>query len=130
MSERWPRKRWIALGALAAAIALGVVGFVLVRRPAERYVADVIAPRRIVLVLAPRNVSGAPEAGWIATSIAERPPLSSRGSLASSGPTNGALLIFKLPLRSLENRPLDLEIISPPDPHTGNRDTGRIELDV
>jgi hypothetical protein len=53
-----------------------------------------------------------------------------RGSLAASGPTNGALLVFKLPLRTLENRPLDLEIVSPPDPHTGDRDTGRIELDV
>ena len=53
-----------------------------------------------------------------------------RGSLAASGPTNGALLVFKLPLKTLENRPLDLEIVSPPDPRTGNRDTGRIELDV
>ncbi|MEA2412939.1 MAG: hypothetical protein QOC77_3500 [Thermoleophilaceae bacterium] len=53
-----------------------------------------------------------------------------RGTLASTGPTNGALLIFKLPLGTLENRPLDLEIVSPPDPHTGNQDTGRIELDV
>src|SRR4051812_49583755 len=52
------------------------------------------------------------------------------GSLASSGPTNGALLIFKLPIKTLENRPLDLEIVSPPDPKTGDRDTGRIELDV
>jgi hypothetical protein len=52
------------------------------------------------------------------------------GSLASSGPTNGSLLIFKLPLQSLENRPLDLEIVSPPDPETGERETGRIELDV
>src|SRR3954466_793242 len=51
-----------------------------------------------------------------------------RGSLASSGPTNGALLIFRLPLKTLENRPLDLEIVSPPDPKTGDRDTGRIEL--
>src|SRR4051812_34688611 len=39
-----------------------------------------------------------------------------QGSLASSAPTSGALLIFKLPLRALENRPLDLEIVSPPDP--------------
>ena len=52
------------------------------------------------------------------------------GTLASSGPTNGALLIFKLPLSTLENRPLDLEIVSPPDPHTGKSETGRIELDV
>jgi hypothetical protein len=53
-----------------------------------------------------------------------------KGSLASSGPTNGSLLIFKLPLATLENRPLDLEIVSPPDPETGKRETGRIELDV
>jgi hypothetical protein len=52
------------------------------------------------------------------------------GSLASSGPTNGSLLIFRLPLATLENRPLDLEIVSPPNPETGQRETGRIELDV
>jgi hypothetical protein len=52
------------------------------------------------------------------------------GTLASSGPTNGSLLIFKLPLATLENRPLDLEIVSPPDPHTGKSETGRIELDI
>jgi hypothetical protein len=50
------------------------------------------------------------------------------GSLASSGPTNGSLLIFKLPLQTLENRPLDLIITSPPQ--NGKRDAGRIELDV
>jgi hypothetical protein len=52
------------------------------------------------------------------------------GSLAASAPTNGSLLIFKLPLGTLENRPLDLEIVSPPDPTTGKTQTGRIELDV
>jgi hypothetical protein len=52
------------------------------------------------------------------------------GSLASTAPTSGSLLIFKLPLESLENRPLDLEIVSPPDPDTGKRETGRIELDI
>src|SRR3954468_1950434 len=51
------------------------------------------------------------------------------GSLASSGPTNGALLIFKLPLETLENRPLDL-ITPPPPQENGERDEGRIELDV
>jgi hypothetical protein len=52
------------------------------------------------------------------------------GTLAASGPTNGSLLIFKLPLATLENRPLDLEIVSPPDPRTGKPETGRIELDI
>jgi hypothetical protein len=51
------------------------------------------------------------------------------GTLSASSPTNGSLLIFKLPLTTLENRPLDLEIVSPPDT-TGKTETGRIELDV
>jgi hypothetical protein len=50
------------------------------------------------------------------------------GSLAAAGPTNGALLIFKLPLDALENRPLDLIIESPPLEE--GRDEGRIELDI
>jgi hypothetical protein len=50
------------------------------------------------------------------------------GSLAAAGPTNGALLIFKLPLAALENRPLDLIIESPPLKE--GRDEGRIELDI
>jgi hypothetical protein len=52
------------------------------------------------------------------------------GTLAASGPTNGSLLIFRLPVAALENRPLDLEIVSPPNPETGQPETGRIELDV
>jgi hypothetical protein len=52
------------------------------------------------------------------------------GSLPAAGPTSGSLLIFKLPLTTLENRPLDLEIVSPPDPSTGKSETGRIELDI
>ena len=51
------------------------------------------------------------------------------GSLPASGPTNGALIIFRLPLTTLENRPLDLRITAPPSAD-GLRDTGLIELDV
>ena len=51
------------------------------------------------------------------------------GSLASSGPTTGSLLIFRLPLATLENRPLDLRITAPPTA-TGERDSGLIELDI
>ena len=51
-----------------------------------------------------------------------------QGDLASSGPTNGSLLIFKLPLGSLENRPLDLIIESPPLKE--GRDEARVELDI
>ena len=52
------------------------------------------------------------------------------GSLAGSAPTSGSLLVFRLPLDTLENRPLDLEIVAPPDPHSGKSETGRIELDL
>src|SRR4051812_38300200 len=50
------------------------------------------------------------------------------GSLAAAGPTNGALLVFKLPLDALENRPLDLIIESPP--LKDGRDEARVELDI
>ena len=53
-----------------------------------------------------------------------------QGTLASSGPTNGSLLIFKLPLATLENRPLDLIITSPPQGPDQTRDEGVIELDI
>jgi hypothetical protein len=64
------------------------------------------------------------------TSLKHKACVPKDGSLAASAPTNGSLLIFKLPLDALENRPLDLEIVSPPDPETGKGETGRIELDV
>jgi hypothetical protein len=53
-----------------------------------------------------------------------------QGTLASSGPTNGSLLVFKLPLQTLENRPLDLIITSPPVGPKGKPATGRVELDI
>jgi predicted small secreted protein len=52
-----------------------------------------------------------------------------RGSLAANGPTSGSLLIFRLPLATLENRPLDLRITAPPSAN-GERDSGLIELDI
>jgi hypothetical protein len=52
-----------------------------------------------------------------------------KGSLTASGPTNGSLLIFKIPLSSLENRPLDLRITAPPSAR-GVRESKLIELDI
>src|SRR5256714_7542881 len=52
------------------------------------------------------------------------------GSLASSGPTSGSMLLFKVPVQALENRPWDLYIQSPPDPSTGKVQTGKVELDI
>jgi hypothetical protein len=65
-----------------------------------------------------------------ARSLGRKTCIPTAGSLAANSPTSGSLLIFKLPLATLENRPLDLEIVSPPDPKSGQSETGRIELDV
>ena len=78
----------------------------------------------------PRAVPETNKFAYHATGLGHRACIPKEGSLASSTPTAGALLVFQLPLTTLENRPLDLEIVSPPDPETGKRETGRIELDV
>jgi len=47
-------------------------------------------------------------------------------SAAGQGPIQGAILLFKLPYSTLDNRPLVLYVTSPKD----SNDVGRIELDV
>lgn len=50
------------------------------------------------------------------------------GSAAATGPIGGSLILFKIPIASIENRPLDLEI-NPQGPGPVP-DTQRIELDI
>jgi hypothetical protein len=50
------------------------------------------------------------------------------GSAPATGPIGGSLLLFKLPVASIENRPLDLEI-NPQGPEPVGDDQ-RIELDI
>ena len=50
------------------------------------------------------------------------------GSAAASGPTAGALLVYKLPNSTLENRPLELVIEAPPGSEKPRRAV--IQLDV
>jgi hypothetical protein len=45
---------------------------------------------------------------------------------ANSGPTQGSLLLFKIQVVSLDNRPLELKIVDPEDP----AETASAELDV
>lgn len=47
-------------------------------------------------------------------------------SVAYDGPTQGALLLFKIQVVSLDNRPLTLKIVDPGDP----AETASAELDV
>jgi hypothetical protein len=50
------------------------------------------------------------------------------GSVAQTGPTNGSLLLFKIPNAAVENRPLDLEIGASGTQNVP--DDRRIELDI
>jgi hypothetical protein len=47
-------------------------------------------------------------------------------TVAADGPTQGALLLYKIKIVSLDNRPLELKIVDPLDP----RETAQAELDV
>jgi len=47
-------------------------------------------------------------------------------TVAADGPTQGALLLYKIKIVSLDNRPLELKIVDPFDP----RQTASAELDV
>jgi hypothetical protein len=47
-------------------------------------------------------------------------------SVAAAGPTQGALLLYKIPIVSLDNRPLELKIVDPADASQ----TASAELDV
>jgi hypothetical protein len=48
------------------------------------------------------------------------------GTTAGSGPTQGALLLYKIQTVSLDNRPLEIKIVDPTDPSQ----TASAELDV
>jgi hypothetical protein len=51
------------------------------------------------------------------------------GSVAQLGPTAGAMLLFDFPLENTENRPLELEITSPPSEGRPS-ETKRFHLDL
>ena len=53
-----------------------------------------------------------------------------QSSATSFGPTTGVMLLYELPLTSLENRPLELEIEGTFDALTGKRQTAVVELDI
>ena len=51
-------------------------------------------------------------------------------SATNFGPTGGVMLLYQLPLSSLENRPLELEIEGVYNAMTGERQTAAVELDL
>ncbi len=66
------RRRTPGIAAALVILVVGGAGFALLRKPAERIVADLVATRRVIVVLDPRNISGLEEHAWLSTAIAER----------------------------------------------------------
>lgn len=59
-------------------------------------------------------------------SIAGKGQVPAPDTIASYGPTGGALLYYKIPLEALEDRPLQIKIVSPTNP----AESASAELDV
>lgn len=57
--------------------------------------------------------------------LAKHECLPQAGSVAQLGPTEGSMLLFKLPLKDTENRPLELHIQAPSGPESRT-----VELDI
>jgi hypothetical protein len=70
------------------------------------------------LALPPTNVFA-----YRPKALAKKSCVPARGTIAATGPTAGALLIFRVPITAVENRPLELEI-------TGGGQSKKIELDI
>lgn len=66
------------------------------------------------------------EFAYRAGSVPSKGRLPALNTVAADGPTQGALLLYKINIASLDNRPLELKIVDPQDP----RQTASAELDV
>lgn len=58
--------------------------------------------------------------------VASKGRIPALNTVAANGPTQGALLLYKIKIVSLDNRPLELKIVDPTDPSQ----TASAELDV
>ena len=79
-------------------------------------------------VYAPETLPPTAVFAYRAVPLAAKRCIPAPGSAAFSGPTSGSLLVFKLPVTAIENRPMDLEISPPPTGIAPKRE--RIELDI
>jgi hypothetical protein len=78
------------------------------------------------LTYKPTPVPGPNPFAYHSTVIAGQEQLPLKGSAADLGPTNGLVLLFKVPLAAFDNRPLVLHIVDPADA----RSQATVELDV
>lgn len=67
---------------------------------------------------------------YSSTELGPNACIPAEGSIASSGPTSGALLMFEIPFEATENRPLELEITDGFDFAEGAPHELVIELDI
>lgn len=66
------------------------------------------------------------EFAYRAGSVPSKGRIPALNTVAANGPTQGALLIYKIKIASLDNRPLELKIVDPRDPSK----SASAELDV
>lgn len=64
-----------------------------------------------------------------AATIAPHEQIPVRDSVADTSPTNGALLLFRIPITAYDNRPLVFHILDPTDPRSDSK-AATVELDV
>jgi hypothetical protein len=74
----------------------------------------------------PISPSPVNEFAYRAGSVPPKGRIPALNTVAADGPTQGALLLYRIKLASLDNRPLDLKIVDPQDPSQ----TASAELDV
>jgi hypothetical protein len=77
-------------------------------------------------VYTPLTIGSGNPFAYHAATIARNSRLPALDSIAANGPTQGALLLFKIQVVSLDNRPLTLKIVDPTDA----AQTASAELDV
>jgi hypothetical protein len=78
------------------------------------------------LTYRPAAVPGANTFAYHGTVVPAHDQLPAKGSAADNGPTQGLVLLFKVPLASFDNRPLMLHITDPGNP----KSEATVELDV
>jgi hypothetical protein len=77
-------------------------------------------------VYRPTSVPGPNPFAYHSVMVAPYQQLPLVGSLAADGPTSGAVLLFKVPLASFDDRPLVLHIVDPSNPDS----KAIVDLDV
>jgi hypothetical protein len=77
-------------------------------------------------VYSPISAASANEFAYRGGSVPSKGRIPALNTVASNGPTQGALLLYKIKIASLDNRPLTLKIVDPSNPSK----TASAELDV